>query len=124
MAGEISQGRMIRLLVFVAFFAMQFTPSRPWSSGMLPGGSRPLRIILKLLRMPKCCFLRGGGIQPWEATKTPPDYYSILGVKQQASEEEIRKAHKRLALQYHPDKNRGSAASSEKFVKIQVALPM
>lgn len=73
-----------------------------------------------MLRLPRCCFLRGGAIQPWETSKTPPDYYAALGIKLQASEEEIRKAHKRLALQYHPDKNSGSAASSEQFVKIQV----
>lgn len=40
------------------------------------------------------------------------DYYKILGVPRNASEEDIRKAYKRLALQYHPDKNKSSTAEA------------
>lgn len=66
--------------------------------------------------------LRGGAIQPWEAGKVPPDYYRVLGVQKTASQPEIRKAHKAMALKHHPDKNKGSAVSNDKFVLIQVRI--
>ena len=49
------------------------------------------------------------------------NYYEILEVAKDASEEEIKKSYKRLALLYHPDKNRGNEESSEKFKKIAEA---
>ena len=49
------------------------------------------------------------------------DYYKILGVTKTASEEEIKKAYRAKALQYHPDKNQGNAAAEEMFKKINEA---
>ncbi|KAL2014735.1 hypothetical protein VTN00DRAFT_2260 [Thermoascus crustaceus] len=46
------------------------------------------------------------------------DYYKILGVSKDASEQEIKKAYRRLAIQYHPDKNRDGEAGDEKFKEI------
>ena len=46
------------------------------------------------------------------------DYYKILGVKRDASQDEIKKAYRQLALQHHPDKNDGNKASEERFKEI------
>lgn len=49
------------------------------------------------------------------------NYYDILGVKQDATQEEIKKAFRKLSLIYHPDKNQGDKEAEEKFKEITEA---
>jgi molecular chaperone DnaJ len=49
------------------------------------------------------------------------DYYSILGVPRNATQEEIKEAYKRLAKKYHPDRNPGDKTAEEKFKEINEA---
>lgn len=46
------------------------------------------------------------------------DYYKVLWVDKQASDEEIKKAYRRLAMKYHPDRNKGNKESEQKFKEI------
>jgi len=49
------------------------------------------------------------------------DYYKVLGVSRSASQDEIKKAFRKLAVKYHPDKNQGDKAAEEKFKEISEA---
>ena len=49
------------------------------------------------------------------------DYYEILGVERTASEDEIKKAFRKLALKYHPDRNKSDPQAEEKFKEVNEA---
>lgn len=49
------------------------------------------------------------------------DYYKILGVDKNATQEEIKKAYRKLALKYHPDKNQGDKSAEDRFKQINEA---
>ncbi len=55
------------------------------------------------------------------ASNNHRDYYELLGVKQDASEQEIREAYRKLAFQYHPDRNKDSPDATEKMKAINEA---
>ena len=52
------------------------------------------------------------------------DYYEVLGVAKNASEEEIKKSYRRLAMKHHPDRNPGDKASEDKFKEAKEAYEM
>ncbi|MEN8231798.1 MAG: J domain-containing protein [Thermodesulfobacteriota bacterium] len=49
------------------------------------------------------------------------DYYEVLGVKKDSSAQDIKKAYRKLAMKYHPDRNKGNKEAEEKFKKISEA---
>lgn len=49
------------------------------------------------------------------------DYYELLGVKKGASEADIKKAYRKQAMKYHPDRNKGNKAAEDKFKEINEA---
>ena len=53
-----------------------------------------------------------------QATK---DLYNVLGLSRGASQDEIRKAHRKLVREYHPDANRGESSAEERFKEVQQA---
>jgi len=57
------------------------------------------------------------GARSW----TQKDYYRILGVPEAAGAEEIKRAYRRLALQYHPDRNPGDPRAEERFKELSEA---
>ncbi|KAF7424120.1 hypothetical protein PC9H_009423 [Pleurotus ostreatus] len=50
------------------------------------------------------------------------DYYKLLGVDKKATDEEIKKAYKKMALKWHPDRNGGSEEASKKFKEVSEAF--
>src|SRR3989442_9344732 len=51
----------------------------------------------------------------------PTDFYEVLGIGRDATDDEIKKAYRRLARQYHPDANDGDPAAEARFKEISVA---
>jgi DnaJ-class molecular chaperone len=49
------------------------------------------------------------------------DYYKVLGVAREATEQEISKAYKKAAIRWHPDKNQGDPAAEEAFKRVAEA---
>jgi molecular chaperone DnaJ len=54
-------------------------------------------------------------------TKSIRDYYSVLGVARSATPEELKKAYRKLAMKYHPDKNPGDKTAEDRFKEVTEA---
>ena len=52
------------------------------------------------------------------------DYYEILGVNRQASKDEIKKSYRRLAMKYHPDRNKNDSQAESKFKEAKEAYEL
>src|SRR5271169_5150222 len=71
-----------------------------------------------------CQDLHSGFCPLWfdfMASMAQQDYYQALGVERGASEDEIRKAYRKLARKHHPDLNPGDKAAEDRFKKVQEA---
>ena len=49
------------------------------------------------------------------------DYYDVLGVERNVSEAELKKAYRRLAMKYHPDRNQGDTNTEKEFKEVKEA---
>ena len=49
------------------------------------------------------------------------DYYDVLGVSKNANEAEVKKSYRKLAMKYHPDRNKGDREAEKKFKEVSEA---
>jgi len=60
-----------------------------------------------------CC-----GLAVIIGTNAADDYYKVLGIERSASDKDVKKAFRKLALKYHPDKNKDDPSAEKKFMEI------
>jgi len=82
-----------------------------------------MRAVLFLLLLP-LLFLLLHSCTPVSAKSKVGDPYQVLGIQRGATLPEIKKAHKQLALKWHPDKNGNSPESQAKYLEITEAYDM
>src|ERR1017187_10755949 len=79
----------------------------------------PCRSVLMLF-VSVCCRLLVS-VSQIPPPKRMADFYKTLEVERTASDDDIKQSYRRLAMQYHPDKNAGSKESEEKFKELSEA---
>ncbi len=57
-------------------------------------------------------------------TVSKADYYEVLGVSRNSSDQDLKSAYRKLAMKYHPDRNPGDHAAEEKFKEPSDAYPV
>ena len=62
-----------------------------------------------------------GGLRIHVATRSKKDYYELLGVSRAISAEDLKKAYRKAALKYHPDRNQGNKEAEERFKEVSEA---
>ena len=100
-----------------------FAPNQNETSHLLPTHlslemEKQLCVLLLSL-----CFL-SVVLSKRKEDKDQTDYYKLLGVSRDASEKEIKRAFRKLAVKYHPDKNPNKEEAQEKFSKIANGMYM
>src|SRR4051812_11388419 len=103
------------------------SPSEP--PGRLGSGQASSGIVLlkadvfprRVVRRRLLEFLRVRRLRPPVAVMAKRDYYEILGVSKGASADEIKRAHRKLARQHHPDMNKNNPSATERFKEVQEA---
>src|SRR4051812_24395459 len=103
------------------------SPSEP--PGRLGSGQASSGIVLlkadvfprRVVRRRLLEFLRVRRQRPPAAVMAKRDYYEILGVSKGASADEIKRAHRKLARQHHPDMNKNNPSATERFKEVQEA---
>lgn len=91
--------------------------SRAISISRTPVTFRVLRWNYRKMRLSSLFWLLALCAQVWAGR----DFYDILGVSRSATTKQIKKAYRKLAIQYHPDKNPGDAEAEEKFKDLGAA---
>src|SRR3990172_4484354 len=93
-----------------------------------PVGGAPRRVTRRIrIASEPPASLDAASRRPVESIRRPllsmeyKDYYDTLGVQRDADAKEVKRAYRRLALQYHPDKNPDDKAAEERFKEINEA---
>jgi hypothetical protein len=102
------------------FFHLSWRPSR--TAFYLGAMTSVRRLVLLCLTSLLCILVVHDLVSPFFNLRNHgfvyagEDYYNLLGVGREASKRDIKKAYKRLSIQYHPDKNPGDESAGQKFM--------